>query len=70
LNIKTKDPSYVKGVREGWSLLATSMHIDNVVICPGLTTREHLVSLISDNFWETFKDFTFKFTDGTIMKKS
>jgi hypothetical protein len=67
---KTIDPSYVKGVREGWSLLATSMKIDNIVICPGLTTREHLVSLISDDFWDAYKDFTFKFTDDTIMKKS
>ncbi len=63
------DPSYVKGVREGWSLLATSKDIDNIIICPGKTTREHLVSLISDEFWDEYKDCTFKFTDNTIMKK-
>ena len=65
----TSDPSYVKGVREGWSILATSMDIDNVVIAPGKVTREHLVSLISDEFWEEYKDYTFKFTDNTIMTK-
>ena len=65
-----KDPSYVKGVREGWSILATSMDIDNVIIAPGKVTREHLVSLISDDFWEEYKDYTFKFTDNTIMQKS
>lgn len=64
-----KDPSYVKGVREGWSILATSMHIDNVVIAPGKVTREHLISLISVEFWEKYKDYTFKFTDNTIMTK-
>ena len=67
---RTEDPAYVKGVEEGWSLLATSMDIDNIIICPGKATREHLVSLLSDEFWETYKDYTFKFTDNTIMKRA
>jgi len=66
----TTDPSYAKGVNEGWSLLATSMEVDNIIIFPGKTTREHLISLISDDFWGNYKDFTFRFTDGTIMTKS
>jgi Fe-S-cluster formation regulator IscX/YfhJ len=64
------DPSYIKGVREGWSLLVTSMEKENIIICPGITTREYLVSLISDDFWETYKDFKFKFTDNTIMERN
>lgn len=64
------DPTYVKGVKEGWSLLATSMEKDNIIIVPGRVTRDYLVSLISDEFWEEYKDYTFKFTDNTIMQKS
>jgi hypothetical protein len=63
------EPSYVKGVREGWSLLVTSMEKDNVIIHPGITTREHLVSLVSNDFWETYTDYKFRFTDNTIMEK-
>jgi hypothetical protein len=66
---KKIDSSYVKGVREGWSLLVTSMELNNIIIFPGKTTREHLISLISDEFWDTYKDYTFKFTDNSIMKK-
>lgn len=65
----TKDPSYLKGVKEGWSLLVTSMEKENIIICPGKTSRENLISLISDDFWQTYKDYTFKFTDNIIMKK-
>lgn len=63
------DKSYVKGVTEGWSLLVTSMDKENIIITPGKSSREHLVSLITDDFWETYKDFTFKFTDNTKMEK-
>lgn len=66
--IKT-DINYVKGVKEGWSLLVTSMEKENIIIFPGKASREKLVSLISNDFWETYKDYTFKFTDNTIMKK-
>lgn len=67
---KNTNSLYIKGVREGWSILITSMDIDNLIIAPGKVTREHLVSLISDDFWEQYKDYTFKFTDNTIMQKS
>jgi molecular chaperone HtpG len=65
----TKDPSYVKGVREGWSLLVTSMDKENIIIYPGRTTRDVLVSKISKEFWEEYNDYTFKFTDNTVLKK-
>lgn len=65
-----KDPSYVKGIREGWSLLVTSMDKENIIIYPGKTTRDVLVSKISKEFWEEYNDYTFKFTDGTILKNN
>lgn len=64
---ETKDPNYVNGVKHGWSLLATSMDIDNIVIKPGKSTRSELISLISNTFWEEYHDYTFKFTDNSIM---
>lgn len=63
------DADYVKGVNEGWSLLITSMDKENVVIIAGKATRENLVNKLSSDFWEEYKDYEFKFTDGTIMRK-
>lgn len=63
------DADYIKGVKEGWSLLITSMDKENTVIVPGKTDREILVSKLSDDFWEEYNEFDFKFTDGTIMIK-
>lgn len=63
------DFDYIKGVNEGWSLLITSKNKDGVAIIAGKATREQLVNKISNNFWEEYKDYEFKFTDGTIMSK-
>jgi len=67
--IQDKDPSYFKGVKEGWSLLATGMNKNNIIIIPGKHSRNELVCKLPDSFWTEYKDFTFKFTDNTIMKK-
>lgn len=65
--IRDKDLSYTKGVEEGWSLLVTGMDIENIVIIPGKCTRNDLVLRLSNTFWKKYKDFTFKFTDETII---
>lgn len=67
--IKKTDLSYFKGVKEGWSLLVTGMQKENIVIIPGRCTRQELVAKLSDSFFEEYEKYTFKFTDGTIMKK-
>ncbi|QIK55708.1 hypothetical protein G7051_15665 [Dysgonomonas sp. HDW5B] len=64
------EPEYVKGVQEGWSILITTQEIDDVIVHPGQVNRDVLVNKISDKFWELYKDWTFKFTDGTICSKS
>jgi len=66
---KIKDPSYIKGVQEGWSLLITSMDKENIVIIPGECSRDQLVAKLSNSFWEEYKEITFKFTDGPVMEK-
>ncbi|WP_407531869.1 HD domain-containing protein [Elizabethkingia meningoseptica] len=63
------ETDYIKGTKEGWSLLITSMEKENVIIIAGKATREDLVNKLSDNFWEEYRDYEFKFTDGTIMTR-
>lgn len=60
---------YIKGVSEGWSILVTGQEIDNLVIVAGKSKRERLVELISEEFWASYKDQKFIYTDGTEMKK-
>jgi len=66
--IEDKEVSYTKGVKEGWSILVTSMEKENIVIIPGKCSRKELVDRLSDDFWEEYKDVTFRFTDGNIVK--
>jgi len=68
--IRNVDSSYYKGVNEGWSLLVTGMEEDNIVIIPGKCKRKELVAKISDSFWQKYNKYIFKFTDGTVMKKT
>ncbi len=69
-NIRAKDEMYVKGVEEGWSILVTGKDIANTVIVAGKCTRNELVSKIPDDFWEEYKEYNFKFTDGVSMLKA
>lgn len=69
-NIRNTDPSYFKGVKEGWSLLVTGMQKENIVIIPGKSTRKELVAKLSDSFWDEYKEYYFRFTDETEMKKA
>lgn len=67
---QVKDTNYVKGVKEGWSILFTGMPKENTIIRAGIQTRNSMVSLISDEFWEEYADYTFKFLDGVQMMKA
>lgn len=61
------EPDYYKGVHEGWTVLVTNMDLQNVIIKPGKVDRATMISLISDEFWNEYKDWTFTFLDGVIM---
>ena len=67
---KTKDPSYYKGVIEGWSVIYTGEEEEKyaVFIKAGKCTRKELVSLIPLSFWEEFKDYEYVFPNGELLK--
>jgi len=60
-------PDYYQGVMEGWTILVTAMKIDNLVVLPGKKTRKEMIEKLSPEFWEAYKDFEFKFLDGTVV---
>lgn len=66
---KETEPDYYKGVIEGWTLLVTNMETENIIIKPGKVSRTEMISFLSDDFWEHYKEWTFRFLDGTIMTK-
>lgn len=68
-SIKDSEPIYYDGVKNGWSLLVTNMDIDNMIIRPGKVDRKTMIEQISSEFWNSYSDWTFKFLDGTEMKK-
>ncbi|HEQ1859041.1 TPA: ATP-binding protein [Providencia alcalifaciens] len=62
---------YIKGVKEGWSILITGMHENNLVIKAGYNPRESLLDMLPDDFWNIYSNYNFTFTDGTpAMKKN
>lgn len=67
---KESDPEYVRGIREGWSILYTSVENRNFVILPGKVKRDDLVKELPLEFWNEYDDLEFIFTDGTSMKKN
>lgn len=60
-------PDYYYGVMEGWTVLVTAMKIDNIIVLPGKRTRQELIDRLSTEFWDEYKDFEFKFLDGTVV---
>lgn len=68
--IKQIHPTYYKGVKEGWSILVTGMEKYNTIIISGKSTRKELIDKIPDIFWREYQEITFKFPNGSIMKKS
>jgi len=68
-SIKDSEPIYYDGVNNGWSLLVTNMEVDNIIIRPGKVDRKTMIEQISAEFWDKYSDWTFRFLDGTEMKK-
>ena len=66
---KETEPDYYKGVIEGWTVLVTNMETENVIIKPGKVSRDKMVSSLSEDFWTHYKEWTFRFLDGTIMTR-
>ena len=66
--IEDYDQDYVKGVREGWSILFMGK-ISQYVILPGLCTREEIIKAIPQSYLELEKNVTYYNTDGTKVVK-
>lgn len=57
---------YVKGVREGWSILFLGA-IEEYIIAPGRVSREEIVQKIPASFKERKPDIQYVFTDGCTV---
>lgn len=68
-NFRDTLPDYYRGVMEGWTVLVTAMKIDNLIVLPGKRTRQEMIAKLSSEFWKEYKDFEFKFLDGSVVKK-
>lgn len=63
------DFDYYSGVKNGWSILILGRSAE-MVIKPGLSTREDLVKLIKPSFWKENENIIYKFIDGTLVRSS
>ena len=59
------DPEFVKGVKEGWSILFISN--EEYVIMPGIVTKAEIISKIPESVKNKNSDITFYNTDDTIL---
>ncbi|ADZ82103.1 HD domain-containing protein [Cellulosilyticum lentocellum] len=62
--LKEKDPEYVKGVYEGWSILFIGA-IEKYVILPGIQTRGDMLKSVPKSYLEMKVGTTYYNTDGT-----
>lgn len=60
--LEEQDPEYVKGVREGWSILFLGA-IQKYVICPGIVDRRTIAEKVPESFLAIKPEITYVFTD-------
>lgn len=66
METEKENAKYVKGVREGWSILFLGA-IEKYVIEPGKIRREQIVQKIPRSFKEIKPDIQYVFTDGSVL---
>jgi len=59
------DPEFVKGVKEGWSILFISNQ--EYVIMPGIVTKAEIISKIPESLKSKNPDITYYNTDNTVL---
>jgi hypothetical protein len=64
---ESSDPDYVKGVREGWSLLFLGRKHMHPIICAGLVSRRVVVGAVPDDIWGKLEEEEYRFIDGTPL---
>ena len=59
-----KDPDYVRGVKEGWSILFLG-ECQKYVICPGIVPRAEMAQKVKEDYRKLTPDITYLYSDGT-----
>lgn len=62
---ETKEPEYVKGVKEGWSILFISN--EEYIILPGVVKKDYIISQIPESVKMKEPDIIYYNTDGTRL---
>ena len=67
---KESNPSYYKGVQEGWSVIVIGEHEEkkNTFIKAGKCTRKEMIQLIPQSFWKKYIDHIHVFPNGRLLK--
>ncbi|NHQ60112.1 hypothetical protein G9409_05830 [Chlorobium sp. BLA1] len=60
-------PDYVKGVRQGWSLLFLGQKHHQPIIHPGMVKRSVMARLIPEAIWNKLEGEEYHFLDGTPL---
>lgn len=68
LSVCNNDSAYLEGLKKGWSILTTGERDYNLVIMPGIKSRQELADGIPDVFWQQHKDTKYVFLDGAEVK--
>ncbi|MER2109256.1 MAG: ATP-binding protein [Solibacillus sp.] len=63
-----EDTDYYSGVKKGWSVLILGKTAE-MVIKPGIWSRDELVKLVKPSFWKHNNEIIYKFTDGTLLNR-
>lgn len=58
------DPDYVRGVKEGWSILFLG-ECQKYVICPGIVPRAEMAQKVKEDYRKLTPDITYLYSDGT-----
>lgn len=66
MEMEQENAQYVRGVREGWSILFLGA-IEKYIIEPGKIRREQIVQKIPQSFKEIMPDIRYVFTDGSVV---
>lgn len=60
-----KNPNYVKGVREGWSIILTTLKTQNLIIKPGIQKRSEMFKDMNNIFITEDSSRNYHFSDNT-----
>jgi len=65
---ENKEPKYVEGVQQGWSVLILG-NTNLAITEPGVVKKSSLLKKIDQYFWDMHQDSKFYFPDGTLVTK-